>query len=191
MYSLFLIPLLTGLLEDRFPTPTKVYEIRTPVRIHAPSAIVWENVIRVKEIGKEEYSKGFFNYAGIPRPLFAELDKDTVGATRIGHFEGGLTFRETVINWERNRKVSFSIEVIPGSIRNAIFDQHILKGNHFKFLNASYELKSINDKETELTLVCSYQLDTKINGYGSFWGNRLLTDFQERLLAVIKKRCDE
>lgn len=191
LYSIFLIPLLTGLLEAEFPTPAKTYEIRTPIRINAPAEKIWENVIRVKEIQSTEYSKGFFHYAGIPRPLFAELDNDTVGATRIGHFEGGLTFRETVTNWERNKKVSFSIEVIPGSIRNTVFERHILRSNHFRFLNASYQLEPISDKETELTLVCSYQLDTRINTYGSFWGNWLLTDFQERLLAVIKKRCDE
>ncbi|NII25200.1 hypothetical protein HB364_08920 [Pseudoflavitalea sp. X16] len=191
LYSIFLLPLLTGLLEGQLPAPAKTYEIRTPIRINAPAAKIWENVIRVKEIREDEYSKGFFHYAGIPRPLFAELNKDTVAATRTGHFEGGLTFRETVTHWERHKKVSFSIEVIPGTIRNAIFDQHILKGNHFRFLNASYELECINDQETELTLICSYQLTTRVNAYGSFWGNTLLTDFQERLLAVIKQRCDE
>jgi hypothetical protein len=190
-YSIFLLPLLTGLLEDQLPTPAKTYEIRTPIVVNAPAATLWENVIRVKEIAPAEYSKGFFNYAGIPRPLFAELDKDTLGATRIGHFEGGLIFKETVTEWQRNQMVSFDIQVIPGSIRNTIFDQHILKGKHFKFLNASYILTPINDKQTELSLVCTYQLTTRINGYGAFWGNQLLTDFQERLLAVIKKRCEE
>jgi len=145
----------------------------------------------VKAIRPEEYKKGFFNYAGIPRPLYAELDRDTVGATRIGHFEGGLTFKETVTTWERNKSVGFTIAIIPSSIRQTVFDQHILKGNHFVFLNASYDLEPMGAQQTKLTLSSTYRLDTHINGYSSFWGQRLLTDFQERLLAVIKNRCDE
>ncbi|MFT3704711.1 MAG: hypothetical protein QM802_20265 [Agriterribacter sp.] len=77
---------------------------------------------------EKEYNKGFLNYAGIPRPLFAELDKDTVGAKRIGHFEGGLMFEEKVTSWKRNQeKIAFDITVVPSSIRETVFDQHILK----------------------------------------------------------------
>jgi hypothetical protein len=189
-YSIFFIPILAGLAESELPTPTNVYEIKTTVVIENTPDNIWENIIRVKLINESEYQKGFFNYAGIPRPLFAELDKDTIGATRIGHFEGGLTFQETVSTWERNQQIAFNIKIIPASIRKTIFDQHILKGNHFKFLQASYQLKPIDSQKTTLILASSYQLDSKINGYGSFWGNQLLTDFQQRLLDVIQKRCE-
>jgi hypothetical protein len=191
LYSVFLLPFLSGLIEEQVPTPSKSFEVITAVVINSTPDKIWENVVRVKQIDESEYNKGFFNYAGIPRPLFAELDKDTIGATRTGHFEGGLLFKETVTHWQRNEQVSFDITVIPSSIRSTIFDQHILKGQHFRFLNASYSLRRLNHAQTELILSSSYRLDTKINFYGSWWGNQLLTDFQERLLAVIKKRCDK
>lgn len=191
LYSLFIIPLLTGFAEAKFPTPSQVYEVKTVVVINARPETVWGNIVRVKEISPEEYKKGFFNYAGIPRPLYAELDRDTIGATRTGHFEGGLIFKETVTTWERNKSVAFTIAVVPSSIRQTVFDQHILKGNHFTFLNAAYDLEPLGEHQTKLTLSSSYQLDTNINGYSAFWGQRLLTDFQERLLDVIKNRCDE
>jgi len=189
LYSLFIVPLVAGFAEAKFPTPSQTYEVETVVIINAKPETIWENIVRVKEIGPKEYKKGFFNYAGIPRPLYAELDRDTIGATRIGHFEGGLTFKETVTTWERDKRVAFTITVIPSSIRRTVFDQHILKGNHFIFLNASYDLEQLGERQTKLTLSSTYQLDTKINGYSAFWGQRLLTDFQERLLAVIKSRC--
>ena len=191
LYSLFILPLAAGFAEVKFPTPSQTYEVETVVIINAKPETVWENIVRVKEIGQEEYKKGFFNYAGIPRPLSAELDRDTIGATRIGHFEGGLTFKETVTTWERNKRVAFTIAVIPPSIRQTVFDQHILKGNHFIFLNASYDLEPLGERQTKLTLSSTYRLDTHINGYSAFWGQTLLTDFQERLLEVIKHRCDE
>ncbi|MCR6640373.1 MAG: hypothetical protein NVV82_15595 [Sporocytophaga sp.] len=190
MLSIVMIPFIISPLEKSLPTPQNTFTIKTSKVINSNPNNIWNNIIRVRKIEQEEYTRGFFNYAGIPRPLWAELDKDELGATRIGHFEGGLIFKETVITWEKNKKIVFKIQVIPSSLRPTVFDEHILKGNHFKFLKASYELKQINENKTELILSSSYQLDTKINGYASFWGNEMLTDFQERLLDVIQNRCE-
>jgi hypothetical protein len=191
VYSILFIPLIAGFIEEQFTIPSQDFEIRTVRIISASKDNIWKNVIRVKEIRDEEYRKGFFNYAGIPKPIFAELDKDTIGATRIGHFEGGLLFNETISYWDKTNKISFNIKVIPSTLRNTVFDQHLLTGKHFEFLTASYELKRINDSQTQLTLLSSYRLDTRINLYASIWGNSMLSDFQGRLLDVIKMRCEK
>jgi len=190
IYSILLIPFLAGAIEEQFKIPSGIYEVKNAIIINNNADSIWNNVVRVKEIKGSEYSKGIFNYAGIPRPLYAELDKNGIGANRVGHFEGGLTFRETVNEWEPNKKVSFSIKMVPSTIRQTVFDQHVLRGKHFKFVGASYELTKISDNKTLLTLSSSYQLDTRINYYGSTWGNLLLSDFQQRLLEVIKNRCE-
>ncbi len=189
--SVVFLPFVLAWVENTIPAPSAAFEVNTPIIIHAPAAIVWQNIVRVREIQASEYQKGLYNYAGIPRPIYAEFDNDTLGATRIGHFEGGLQFKEKVVVWKRNHEVAFSIQLIPGSVRNAIFDQHVLKGNHFRFLQAAYQLKSIDATTTELRLLTNYQLHTSINAYGSFWGQRLMTDFQTRLLQVIKARCEQ
>jgi len=191
VYSILLIPFLAGTIEEQFKTPSGIYEVKNAVIINSSADSIWNNVIRVKEIKDGEYSKGVFNYAGIPRPLFAELDKNGLGANRVGHFEGGLTFRETVNEWNPNKKVSFNIKMVPSTVRQTVFDQHVLKGKHFKFIGASYELTRISYNKTLLTLSSSYQLDTRINYYASAWGNLLLSDFQQRLLEVIKNRCEK
>ena len=191
LYSILLLPFIVSPIEQQFKEPTHSYTVVTKVIVDASQATVWKNIIRVKQIEENEYKRGFFNYAGIPRPLFAELDKDSSGATRIGHFEGGLKFLEKVTTWDTNKHISFDITVIPSSIRQTVFDQHILLGNKFRFLNASYDLKPLPNGQTELVLSSSYELTTNINSYASFCGNQLLTDFQERLLSVIKARCEK
>lgn len=191
IYSIILLPILTGIVEPKFPTPTKLYETTSSIIIHANTSTIWENIVRVDTIGDTEYTKGFFNYAGIPRPLFAELDKDTLGGTRIGHFEGGLEFQERIIHWEKDKSVTFDIEIIPSKENKTIFERHMLDGEHFKFLNATYKLTELNNGHTELQLTTKYQLDTKVNFYGEFWGQKLLTDFQDRLVKVIKTRCEK
>jgi hypothetical protein len=191
MFSIAAIPLLLCPLENLVETPSDVHTIRTSIVITSSPEVIWKNIIRVKQIEEHEYSKGFFNYIGIPRPMFAELDHDSAGAIRTGHFEGGLIFKETVREWKKNEKISFDINIVPSSIRSTVFDQHVLKGNHFKFLNASYNIKQIDSRKMELVLLSSYELDTNINTYASFWGNIMLSDFQTRLLQVIRRRSEQ
>lgn len=190
LYTILFFPFIASPIEQQFVQPTKEYSVVTTIMIESKSDEVWNNVVRVRQIEEHEYSNGFYNYAGIPRPLYAELDKDTIGATRVGHFEGGLQFIEKVNAWERNKHLGLDIRVVPSSVRPTVFDQHVLKGNHFRFLHANYFIKELPNGHTELMLTSSYQLKTNVNPYASFWGNELLTDFQERLLKVIKIRCE-
>ena len=189
-YSIMVLPLIVCPIEQQFDKPVDEYSVATTVVIQATPQDIWKNIVRVREIGEDEYLKGFFNYAGLPRPRYAELNGDSLGATRIGHFEGGLKFVETVNDWQLNKRIGFDIVVVASSVRQTVFDQHVLMGNHFRFLNAAYTLNAIDSQTTELILKSTYQLNTNINGYASFCGNQLLTDFQERLLKVIKKRCE-
>lgn len=191
LYSIFFVPLLAGLVEPTLPTPSANYETTSSIVIDADQSEIWKNIVRVEEIQNEEYEKGFFHYAGIPRPLYAELDKDTLGGTRIGHFEGGLKFQEKIIAWRKDDLVTFDIQIIPSPANRTIFERHMLHGGHFKFLNATYRLEQISNDQTALHLTTKYQLDTRINFYGEFWGEQLLSDFQERLISVIKTRCEE
>lgn len=191
LYSVFLLPIFTGFLETYVPTPTENVETTSSIIINANRTNIWSNIVRVVEIQETEYKKGFFNYAGIPRPLFAELDKDTLGGKRIGHFEGGLKFEENIIYYEKNRSISFDVRIIPSKIKQTIFERHILNGQHFKFLTATYCLDPLSDKQTAVSLTTKYQLDTKINFYGEFWARLLLIDFQDRLLKVIKTRSEK
>jgi hypothetical protein len=191
LFSVFLLPFLTGVIEPTFTTPAEVVETRSSVVIDADHKKIWDNIVRVPEIRSTEYEKGFLNRAGIPRPLYAELDKDTLGGNRVGHFEGGLAFQEKIIQWEKNKEVTFNIKIIPSANSTTIFERHMLHGQHVEFLNTTYLLTVQGDGKIELSLITKYQLTTKINFYGKLWGHLMLTDFQERLLAVIKSRCEK
>ena len=170
LYSLLLlIPLLSSVIESRFPTPSEKHTFTNTTIINATPEAIWPQIIRVKEINENEYHKGLFYYSGVPRPLDATLDKDTTGGTRIGHFQGGLKFIEKVSVWEKNKKILFDITVDTASIGDNVFNRHMLKGGHFHFIDACYELKPLGDNRTQLSLTSSYELDTKINGYATYW----------------------
>ena len=89
-----------------------------------------------------------------------------------------------------NKKISFDIKIDPTTVRQKVFDQHVLNGNYFTFVDATYTLTELKNEQVKLTLSSSYQLTSTINFYGKFWGDIILTDFQDRLLNVIETRCE-
>lgn len=189
-FAFMLLPVLVAPIEHAVSSPSEVYSVTSEVVINARPDDVWNNIVRVPEITESEYHRGTFNYLGIPRPIEAELMDERPGALRKGHFEGGLTFIEHIIDWQPHRKVTFDIVVDPDTIADRVFDQHVLKGNYFNFVEAGYEIEPIGESQVRLQLTSRYRLTSKVNFYGKFWGDLFLADFQDRLLDVIKRRSD-
>lgn len=191
LMSVFFLPLVFAPIEELFTDPSQEYSVVSEIRVHATPKEIWNQIVRVEEIKQAEYRSGFFNQLGIPRPIAAELLSERVGGLRIGKFEGGLQFTEEITTWEPFKEVSFNIAVDPGSVRSNVFDQHVLNGNYFKFVNAAYELEPVSSDITILRLKSGYRLTSKINFYGKLWGDWILSDFQDRLLVVLKNRCEK
>ncbi len=190
LLPLILLPFLFAPVEDNIKRPSETYNIKSEVIISAKPETIWNNIVEVKTITEQEYNSGFFNSVGIPRPISATVDKREIGGQRIGNFEGGLKFIETITEYQQNKKVSFDIAIDPNTVRQKVFDQHVLNGNYFTFVDATYELTELNNEQVKLTLTSSYQLTSTINFYGKFWGDIILSDFQDRLLNVIETRCE-
>lgn len=188
---LILIPFLLSPLEEQVNSPSEIYSIESEVIITSVPENVWNNIVEVQDIKEEEYQAGFFNYLGIPRPIKAEVTKKEIGGKRTGNFEGGLKFVENITSYKPLQEVSFDIKVDPESVRQNVFDQHVLNGNYFSFVNATYSIEKLNNNHLKLKLKSGYRLTSKINFYGKFWGNLILKDFQDRLLFVIKNRCEK
>jgi hypothetical protein len=190
LLTLVIFPFLFAPIEEYVKSPSETYKIKSEVIINATPQKIWNNIIEVKKIEQNEYNSGFFNLIGIPRPISATVDRKEIGGQRTGNFEGGLKFIESITKYQKNKKVSFDIKIESSSVRQKIFDQHILNGNYFTFIDAAYEIKKLKNGQTKLILSSSYQLTSTINFYGKFWGDLILADFQNRLLDVIENRCE-
>ncbi|SHJ21380.1 hypothetical protein [Flavobacterium terrae] len=190
LFSILIIPFLLGPIENMVKSPSKIYEVKSEVEINATPKKIWDNIVEVKTIDPKEYNMGIFNEMGIPRPLNAQVNWKGLGGQRIGNFENGLKFIEAITVYEENKKVSFNITVDNSSVADEIFERHVLNGNYFRFVDATYQLKQTNYGKVKLSLTTKYLLTSKINFYGKFWGDLMLKDFQDRLLAVIENRCE-
>jgi len=189
LLTIILIPFLFAPVEEYLKSPSVTFEIESEVIISAAPEMIWNNIVEVRTIRENEYSSGFFNDIGIPRPISANVDRKEIGGQRTGNFEGGLKFFETITKYEPDKIISFDIRIDPKSVRPNVFDQHVLSGNYFTFVNATYELTPLSNGQVKLKLLSNYQLASTINFYGKFWGDLILRDFQDRLLEVIEKRC--
>lgn len=186
-----LLPFFVGPVEKAIGEIPGFYKAYTYVDIEASKERIWSNVTRVSEIMESEDQGQLTNFLQIPRPIEAELDYEGVGARRKAIFDGGLVFDETVLKYEHQKMMSFSIEANTYEIPSTTFDEHILIGGEFfDVLEGTYELEMLGNNKYRLHLYSEFKLTTTFNFYASIWGQWIMKDIQSNILKVIKKRSE-
>ena len=189
---LVLLPFFVSPIEQAVAKIPGQYKADTYIDIHSSKEKIWSNVTRVKAINKSEDNGWFTNALGFPRPIEAELNYEGVGAFRKAIFEKGLVFNETVLSYEPQKKMVFSIKANPYDIPSTTMDQHIVVGGqYFDVLNGTYELQKLNDSDYRLHLYSHFKLTTTFNFYASWWAGWIMKDIQKNILEVIKERAEK
>lgn len=186
-----ILPLFIGPVEKMIGEIPGFYEAYTYIDIDSTSDKIWSNVTRVSDIAEEEDQGTLTNFLQIPRPIKAELDYEGVGAKREAIFEGGLVFDETVLKYEHESLMTFSITANTFEIPATTFDKHILiGGDFFDVLEGTYKLERKESGLYRLHLTSEFKLTTTFNFYASIWGLWIMKDIQKNILKVIKKRSE-
>ena len=186
LYSIILLPFILSPIETLIPNKSEHFSVESKIIIEADKQTVWDNLIEVPEIKDKEYDKGFFNYIGVPRPIKSELEIINGKEYRIGYFSDELKLYETLSKVEPLRYVEFNIHISESELRDLPTDRHLLKSDYFSFDRISYELREISPNMIELILSCDYTLDSKMNGYANYWAEKIIKDFENRLLSSLK-----
>jgi len=190
LYSIVLLPFILSPIETLIPNKTEHFSVESKIIIETDKQTVWKNLIEVPEIKEAEYDKGFFNYIGVPRPIKSKLEIINGTEYRIGYFSDELKLYETISKVEPLKLVEFNIHISESELRDLPTDKHLLKSDYFSFDNISYELREISPYKTELILSCDYTLDSKMNGYANFWAEKIIKDFENRLLNSLKLKIE-
>ena len=190
LYSIVLLPFILSPLESLIPNKSEHFSVESKIVIKTDKQTVWKNLIEVPEIKDKEYDKGFFNYIGVPRPIKSELEIINNTEYRIGYFSGELKLYETISKVDPLNFVEFNIHINESELRDLPTDKHLLKSDYFSFDNISYELQEVSANKTELILRCNYTLDSKMNGYANFWAEKIIKDFESRLLNSLKLKIE-
>ncbi len=186
-----LLPFFISPIEQMIGKIPGQYEATTYIDINASKEKIWSNVTRVKEINEKDDKGWFTRTLGFPRPIKAELNYEGVGAYRAAVFDKGLIFNETVLSYEPQKKMSFSIKANTYDIPSTTMDKHIVVGGeYFDVLNGTYELEQLNENTCRLHLYSHFKLTTTFNFYASWWAGWIMKDIQNNILHVIKSRSE-
>ena len=171
-------------LENQLPTETSYYSVQSHVIVEASPEQIWENIIRVPPIAPHEQRTTLFHLMGIPQPLEAKLLRPGVGGERHGLFSEEMHFVETITHWQPGEAIRFTIA-----------PQHqtpltLIGSDYFDVTAATYRLEPLADGRTILYLSCDYALTTHFNGYGRFWLDLMIQDFQQYILQIVQGRVE-
>ncbi|MBD1394333.1 hypothetical protein [Mucilaginibacter glaciei] len=191
LYSSLLLPLILIFIEGFIPASNQFNTVTTTIKVKANRNVIWTNIKNVRNIKKEEIETHFIHLIGIPKPLNGELNRNGIGATRSITWEKGIKFQERISGWEEGVGFKYNIIVDSNSIPPTTLDEHVMiGGRYFDVTNGSYEILPINNHENVIKLTCRYRITSNLNFYGKWWADYIMDDFNEMILEVIKKRCE-
>ena len=186
-----LLPFVAAPIERHFNNPDNFRQVENTVFINASAAVVWQHIIRVAPIRPADLGPSLIDDIGFPRPIEATLSREGVGGVRHATFEGGVEFIETVDEWQPLQRLSFSIVPNTATIPPTTFDEHVIVGGKFfDVLRGTYELHPAGPGQTRLVLHSRQRLSTPFNWYAGLWTGWVMSEIQQRILSVLKERCE-
>jgi len=184
------LPIIVLIVESHLPAPWETRTVQTEIPIHAPVAVVWDNIKSVRAIGPGELGEAWVTRIGFPKPVAATLSHDGVGGVRQASFTGGLLFTETVDAWEPGKILRFSIRANTDSLPAATLDEHVkVGGAFFDVLEGEYTMEQ-TPGGVLLHLASRERLSTHFNLYAGLWSDAVMRSIQEQILEVIRNRSE-
>lgn len=189
------LPFVTAPLETRVETRPTLSVSATAIDIEADAATIWKHIREVPPIAEDELGPSFAHAIGFPKPIEARLIGEGVGAVRHATFEGEVLFVETITEWVPGERLSFTIDPSP-DIPPTTFDEHVVVGGrYFDVLTGSYRIEPLppgpdGGPRHRLHLTSEHRLDTPLDAYGVFWTRLFMNDLQDRILEVVRDRCE-
>ena len=185
------LPLFVCSFEHHFLAQRDLRSVESVIDIQASPATVWSNIERVPAIRTEELPKSWSHAIGFPNPVEATLSKEAVGGVRHATFEGAVLFIETVDTWQPGHHLGFSIRAQTDQIPKTTLDEHVtVGGQFFDVLHGDYELEPLPNGATRLHLRSLHRVSTDLNWYAHLWTDAVMRDLQQRILKVVKNRCE-
>jgi hypothetical protein len=183
------LPFLVASWEKPVLWQENFHQVENTIDIHAPADVIWRNIERVPAIHTDELPVSWTSRIGFPDPVEATLSYEGVGGVRNATFAGGVLFLETVDVWKPQQRLAFSIhaETVPSTV----LDEHVrIGGPFFDVLRGEYRLEPLGNGMVRLHLSSRQRLSTDFNWYAHLWTDAVMSDLQQRILLVIRHRCE-
>src|SRR5579859_1056044 len=183
------LPFLVAPWEKQILWQENFRQVENTIDIHAPAEVIWRNIERVPAIHSDELPVSWTRRIGFPDPVEATLSYEGVGGVRNATFAGGVLFLETVDVWEPQQRLAFSIHA--ENVPSTVLDEHVrIGGPFFDVLRGEYRLEPLGNGMVRLHLSSRQRISTDFNWYAHLWTDAVMSDLQQRILLVIRHRCE-
>lgn len=186
-----LLPMLALSADALAPARWQNVTVRREVVIAASRERIWPILHSMPVITPLEGKMNFTqDVLGIPRPSSAQVVQQQGRLVRKAQWGPDARFEEII-----TRSVPMMELVWIFSFRNdsiqAYTDRHISPdGPTLKIATGGYQLTPLANGKTRLTLTTNYRMRVRLDNYLRLWGEILLGDIQENVLAIVKQRAE-
>jgi len=186
-----LFPVLALSADVLAPAQWQNMTVRREVVIVASRERIWPILHSMPVIAPSEGKMNFTqDVLGIPRPSSVQVKQEKGRLVRKAQWGPDARFDEIVTRSIPMKELAWHFSFQNDSIQ-AYTDRHISpNGPTLKIANGGYQLTPLANGKTRLTLTTSYRMRVRLGSYLRLWGQILLGDIQENVLAIIKQRAE-
>ncbi|MBL8266432.1 hypothetical protein [Steroidobacter sp.] len=186
-----LLPVVFAPLESQLIPDSHERTVVNTLVIDSSAENIWNNLISVADIQKQELGWSFTHAMGVPRPLQAAMNGAGVGAVRTSQWEKGVQFKEVVTQWQPPYRLSYDFDIPPNSIPRDALDRHVeIGGEYFTVVSGGYSIRPLSAEQCEVTLRTTYANRSNLKLYGDLWGDFVFDDFHRSILRLIQHRSE-
>ncbi len=177
--------------EETSPPAWQERTVVRSVEIAAAPQDVWPLLVSIPDVRADEGIPTFtHDLAGIPRPSEARLVRRAGQPVRLGRWGKDIRFEERVTRIEPGRAVRWDFAFPDTSVQDYT-DRHISPdGPMLKIAQGGYRLTPMAGGKVKVELSTTYRMRSRLGWYAGLWGERLLGDVHDNVLAIIKARAE-
>lgn len=188
-HTLLLLPFLALLADQQLVPPRETRIVVREIIVDAPAAAVWPHLLAIPAIAPDE---GRWNISQdilrLPRPTAAHLQGEGPGAVRDARWQEDIRFQEIITSWRLGEALQWRFAFPDPSIHDRT-DRHIEPHGRYLWIDTGgYRLIPLTGDRTKIRLWTRYQLATPFNAYAGWWGERILGDIEDNILAIVAGR---
>lgn len=177
--------------EEASPPEWQTRTVVRSVEIAAGAQEVWPLLVAIPAVAPGEGIATFtHDVAGIPRPSEARLVSREGRLVREGRWGADIRFEERVTALEPGHRIAWDFAFPDDSVQRYT-DHHISPdGPLLKIAQGGYTLTPLADGRVRVTLSTTYRMRSRLGWYLELWGEQMLGDVHDNVLAIIRQRAE-
>ncbi|MBI1404267.1 MAG: hypothetical protein GC147_13790 [Porphyrobacter sp.] len=177
--------------EEAAPPAWEERSVVRAVVVDADAATVWPLLASIPDVrGDEGLATFTHDVVGVPRPSEARLVRRADGLVREGRWGKAIRFEERVTAIVPGRRIRWDFAFPDTSVQDYT-DRHISPdGPLLKIARGGYALEPLGPGRVRVTLSTTYRMRSRLDWYAALWGEILLGDIEDNVLAIIRTRAE-